>query len=178
MTGSARLQIDLPEGWQPVELDPTVPSEQVMRLGSAGGFTAAVATAAREVATWLGERGAGIALFRPADEMVPVSICGGLFIRDALPISGDVLFAALDAEGEPVALGDLDGVPVVAHIRRDDESAPLPMLRVSYFLCAPGTCIVVIFVAPESIDEKCVVHEVAKIISAARVVHSDEGCPE
>jgi hypothetical protein len=36
---------------------------------------------------------------------------------------------------------------------------------------------VIIFVAPQIGAPKWIVDEVAKIVSAARVVHSDGGCP-
>jgi hypothetical protein len=117
-------------------------------------------------------------LLRPGDEALPVAICGGVFLLDVL-IAGDVLYAALDADGEAVAFGDLDGTPIVAHLRRETagDLRNMSNLLLTYFICAPGGCAVITFMAPEFADVRGVVAEVARVISAVRVVHSGAGCP-
>ncbi len=178
MTGSARLDVELPDGWYCVDLP--VPPDRREETFPASGAAA--------FADWLHDQGAGLALIRPGDAAVPAAICGGVFVVDRLPVAGDMLFAVLDAEGEAVALGDLDGIPIVSHVRREpaDDVRPGPMLHITYFVCAPSMCVVMTFGAPEGSTtfgaperngSKCVVDEVAKIVSAARVVHSGGGCP-
>lgn len=155
MTPPCRLEVELPDGWccfEPTETD--------------------------ALSSWLLSRGAVLALLRPGDEVLPAAICGGLFLLD-LPVAGDVLYSALDADGHAVALGDLDGIPVVAQLRREPlgDSLPVSTLLVTYFICAPSGCAVIAFMAPESGDVTRIVSEVAKVISAVRVVQSAAGCP-
>jgi len=194
--GVARLDIDLPDGWWCLDLNEAALADQVARLYEALREAGAPAAEQSAVvfANWLRGEGASIALLRPGNNTLATAICGGVFVLDPLPVPGDVLFAALDAEGEAVALGDLEGVPIVSHIRWTpaDDLAHSPMLQVSYFICAPSKCIVITFVALktaataataataetlESHGVKSVVAEVARVVSAARVVHSDSGCP-
>lgn len=150
-----RLEVELPDGWRCLEL-----------------------TEPDALSTWLVSRGATLALLRPGHDGLPAAICGGLFLLD-LPVAGEVLYSALDAEGQAVALGDLDGIPVVAQLRREPAGDPLsvPTLLVTYFICAPSGCAVIAFMAPESGDVTRIVCEVAKVISAVRVVQSAAGCP-
>ncbi|HZE48643.1 MAG TPA: hypothetical protein VE074_03715 [Jatrophihabitantaceae bacterium] len=183
----ARLSVDLPDGWWCLDLNESALSDQVARLYGALREAGRPATAAAEqnaiaLANWLHGEGASIALLRPGNDALATAICGGVFVRDPLPVAGDVLFAALDADGEAVALGDLDGIPIVSHVRRTpaDDPPHSPMLHVSYFICAPSMCIVITFVVAETSEihgVKGVVAEVARVVSGARVVHSDSGCP-
>lgn len=156
MTLPSRIDVELPEGWRCLELTEPVDA----------------------LSTWLVARGASLALLRPGDEALPVAICGGVFLLDVL-IAGDVLYAALDADGEAVAFGDLDGTPIVAHVRREAAAdlRNMSTLLVTYFICAPSGCAVITFMAPEFPDVRGVLAEVAKVISAVRVVHSGGGCP-
>ena len=110
---------------------------------------------------------------------MPAAICGGVFLLDDLAIDGDALYVAFEEDGEPVALGDLDGIPIISHVRRapPDEVIPVASINITYFICAPSMCIVITFLAPEIGGVQCIVDEVAKIVSAVRVVHSDGGCP-
>jgi hypothetical protein len=183
---AARLTVDLPDGWWCLDLNEAALSDQVARLyralREAGVPASSVAEqSAVAFANWLHGEGASIALLRPGNDALATAICGGVFVLDALAVPGDVLFAALDAEGEPVAIGDLDGVPIVSHIRWTpaDDLSHSPMLHVSYFICAPSMCIVITFVAAATAETsgihgvKGVVAEVARVVSAARVVHSD-----
>lgn len=151
-----RVNVDLPDGWRCREL--AEPSDAL--------------------STWLASRGARLALLRPGDEVLPVAICGGVFLLE-VPIAGNALYSAFDADGQAVALGDLAGIPIVAHLRHEPagDSRPVPTLLVTYFLCAPSGCAVIAFIAPEFGDVRRVVGEVAKVISAVRVVHSAAGCP-
>ena len=155
MMPPCRLEVELPDGWRCLEL-----------------------TEPDAVSTWLRSRGATLALLRPGDEVLPAAICGGLFLLD-LPVTGDVLYSALEADGQAVALGDLDGIPIVAQLRREPagDSLPVPTLLVTYFICAPTGCVVIAFMAPESGEVTRIVGEVAKVISAVRVVQSAAGCP-
>lgn len=156
MTSPFRVEVELPEGWRCREL----------------------ADASDELSTWLVSRGARLALLRPGDEVLPVAICGGVFLLD-VPVAGDVLYSALDADGQAVALGDLAGIPLVAHLRHEpaDDSQTVPTVVVTYFLCAASGCVVIAFMAPEFGNVRGVVGEVARVISALRVVHSAAGCP-
>lgn len=162
-----RLDIELPDGWRWVVLPPGADVDERFGPGAA------------ELAGWLHEQGAAAGLLRAGDEAVPAAICGGVFLFDQLSVDGNALYVALEEDGEPVALGDLDGIPIISHVRRAprDDAMPLPMLHISYLLCPPGICVVITFVAPDCDDRRSVVNEVAKIVSAARVVHSDGGCP-
>jgi hypothetical protein len=155
MTPPCRLEVELPDGWCCFELAET-----------------------DALSTWLLARGATLALLRPGDEVLPAAICGSVFALD-LPVAGDVLYAALDADGQAVALGALDGIPVVAQLRREPpgDSLRVSRLLVSYFICAPSGCAVIAFMAPESGEVTRIVSEVAKVISAVRVVQSATGCP-
>jgi hypothetical protein len=172
----ARLDVDLPDGWWCLDLAAASLSDDVAALTEESARPDLVPSTMAS-ATWLRNQGASVALFRPGNDAVPAAICGGVIVVDTVP--GPELYAALDAEGEPVALGDLDGIPIISHVRRehDDHALPSPMLQITYFICAPSRCIVVIFVAPGFGYVKCVVDEVASVVSAARVVHSDGGCP-
>jgi hypothetical protein len=146
-----RVEVELPDGWRCFE-----PTE-----------------APDALSTWLVARGAKLALLRAGDEALPAAICGGVFLLDE-PVAGDVLYSTLDATGQAVALGDLDGIPIIAHLRREPGggSRPLSTLLVTYFICAPTRCAVIAFLAPEFGDVKRVVAEVARLISAVRVVQS------
>lgn len=159
MTLPSQLSVELPDGWRCQELT-------------------ALTVAPDAFSTWLADRGASLALLRPADEALPVAICGGVFVLD-VPVPGDVLYSALAAHGEAVALGDPDGIPLVAHLRRDppDNSRPVATLIFTYFICATSGCVVITFVAPQLGEANRVVREVAEVISAVRVVHSTAGCP-
>jgi hypothetical protein len=156
LTLPSRLDVELPDGWCCVEL--SEPPDAF--------------------STWLASRGARLALLRPGNEALPAAICGGVFLLD-MPVAGEVLYAALDADGQAVALGELDGIPIVAHLRREPvaDSGQMAMLLVTYFICAPSRCAVIAFMAPEFGDIPRVVGEVAKVISAVRVVQSAVGCP-
>lgn len=156
MTLASRLSVELPDGWQCLDL--TVSSD---------AFSARLA-----------ECGASLALLRPGDEALPVAICGAVFLLDA-PVTGDVLYSALAADGEAVALGDLGGIPIVAHLRRDppDESRSVATVLITYFICATNRCVVLTFLAPEFGHLTRVIGEVATVISAVRVVQSTAGCP-
>jgi hypothetical protein len=167
VTGPVRLDVELPEGWCCFDL--AVPSDQLTELLDHQYL--------RAFAQWLRDNGASIALMRQGDEVVPGAICGGVFVLDRMPVDGAVLFALLDADGEPVALGDLGGLPIVAHIRRESTDGPVAVLHVTYFICAPGMCVVIAFGGREIGGVRGVVEEVAKIVSAARVVHCEGGCP-
>jgi hypothetical protein len=165
--GTPRLDVELPRGWHSFDLP--VRSDQLEELFD--GYL-------RAFAHWLHDKGASIGLVRPGDEAVPGAICGGVFVLERMPVDGAVLFAALDADGEPVAIGDLDGIPIVSHIRREPvDGVPFAVLHITYFICAPGMCIVMAFGGSEIGGVRGVVEEVAKIVSAARVVHSGSGCP-
>lgn len=177
------IDFDLPDGWWCLDLDDPQLAE---RLGErfyslrAGGRKITSESERRVAAELreLVERGAGIALLHPADDTWPAAICGGVFVG-SIDVDGAELFRTLDDEGEPVALGDLSGIPIVSHIRREpvDHRRPSPILHITYFICAPGMCIVIKFVAPEIVAANCIVNDVATVISAARVVLSDQGCP-
>jgi hypothetical protein len=167
MSTAMRLEVELPEGWRGVDLP---------AAADADGWSA---PAVAKLAARLQERGAVVALLRTGDEAVPTAICGGVFLLDELAIDGDALYVALEEDGEPVALGDLDGIPIISHVRRApaDDVTPAATVNITYFICAPSMCIVITFVAVDCGDRKGIVGEVAKIVSAARVVHSDSGCP-
>lgn len=167
MTGTARLDVELPEGWCCFDL--AVRSDQLTELLDNEYLPTYV--------HWLQDNGASIALMRPGDEAVPGAICGGVFVLDGMPVDGAVLFAALDADGEPVALGDLGGVPIVSHIRRESTDGPVAVLHITYFICLAGMCVVMTFGGRQMGGVRGVVEEVAKIVSAARVVHCEGGCP-
>lgn len=162
-----RLEVELPDGWRGVDL-PAAPDID-------GWSGPGVAKLVGE----LHERGAVVALLRAGDAAVPAAICGGVFLLDELAVDGDALYVALEDDGEPVALGDLDGIPIISHVRRapPDDVMPAATVNITYFICAPSMCIVITFLAPEIGGAKVIVDEVAKIVSAARVVHSDGGCP-
>jgi hypothetical protein len=175
-----RIRIELPDGWLCLDLESAQPDQlRAAVVASGGPSTPDAEQSVLGVARWLREQGASTALLRPGDDVLSAAICGGLFVLDALPIEGDALYAALDAEGEPVALGSIEGIPIISHVYPEppNDELPTPTLRVTYFICAPSMCIVIIFVAVDCGDRKTVVDEVAKIVSAARVVHSDAGCP-
>lgn len=164
---TARLDVELPDRWRCTELPATADID-----GWSGPEAAALTR-------WLHERGAVAALLRPGDDAVPAAICGGVFLLDDLAIDGDALYVALEEDGEPVALGDLDGIPIISHVRRapPDDVMRAATVNITYFICASSMCIVITFLAPEIGGAKCIVDEVAKIVSAVRVVHSDGGCP-
>jgi hypothetical protein len=156
VTLPCRVEVELPPDWRCFELtDPSDP-----------------------LSTWLVSRGARVALLRPGDEVLPMAICGGVFLLD-VGVAADVFYSALDADGHAVALGEVDGVPIVAHLCRERAggSRPMSTMLVTYFICAPGGCAVIAFVAPEFGDLRRLVGEAAKVISGVRVVHSAAGCP-
>ena len=183
-TEQPRLDVDLPDGWWCLDLTEPVRPDQVAALFDDGRRPGPnlepspnVEQGALATANWLRGQGARIALLRPGNDRLAEAICGGVFVIDAMPAAQ--LYAALDEQGEAVALGDLDGIPIISHVRRApvDASVPTPAVHISYFICALRMCIVITFAAPEIRDVKGVVREVAKIVSAARVVHSGSGCP-
>jgi hypothetical protein len=174
------IDFDLPDGWWCLDLDDPKLTERFDAL-RADGRTITPESERRAAAELRGlaERGTTIALLRPADDERPVAVCGGVFVGAGLDVDGVELFRTLDDDGEPVAIGDLGGIPIVSHIRRErvDHHQPAPILQITYFICPPGMCIVVIFVASEIVAANCIVNDVATVMSAARVVHSDDGCP-
>jgi len=176
----AGIDFELPDGWWCLDLhDPQLPERfDSLRVGERVITPESEQRALAQLRE-LAERGASIALLRPADDVRPVAVCGGVFLRGGIDVDGVELYEALELDGEPVALGDLGGIPIVSHIRREpvDDRRSLPILHITYFICAPRMCIVVKFVAPEIVSTNCVVNDVANVISAVRVVHSDDGCP-
>lgn len=171
---AARLDFTLPAGWWCLELIDGL--DLADQLGSPGA-TAEITRSALDSARWLRDQGASIALLRPGTPQQPAALCGGVFVTE--PTAGVEAYQALDAAGEAVALGDLGGIPIISHIRpvAVDHESTGSAVQISYLICPPSMCIVIIFVARECGDRKGVVDEVAKIVSAVRVVHSDAGCP-
>lgn len=173
-TVPARLDFDLPGGWWCLDLVAgTDMPDQIRSLGLA----ADVERGALGTAAWLRDQGAGIALLRPGSPDGPSAICGGVFIAEAT--AGTELYETLDAAGEAVALGDLHGIPIISHISWSpgDDQTSRSTMHVSYLICPPSMCIVITFVALDCDDRKHILAELAKIVSAVRVVHSDAGCP-
>jgi hypothetical protein len=178
-----RLQVDLPESWWCVDLGGDLGEAAAPAVPSGGGPATGPAVrgdierGALSYAAWLRDQGARVALLRPADDAVPAAICGGVFLLD--PVPDYELYAALELDGDAVVLGDLAGLPVISHVRHESDglASPLPVWHLTYFVCAPSLCVVIVFVAPATGSERRVVRELAQIVSTARVVHSDGGCP-
>jgi hypothetical protein len=185
--GAARLatgvEFDLPAGWWCLDLTQLAAAQrlgELLRL--LRGSDRRPPDANRHTlayVSWLRDQGASIALVRPGDECAGPAICGGVFVERPLPVSGADLYAQLDACGEAVALGDLGGIPVVSHIGRGraDDVTALDMVQITYLLCAAGACVVLSFYAAEGAGVERVVGEVARVVSAAQLVHSAAGCP-
>lgn len=177
------VEFDLPAGWWCLDLTrPAVAQRLAELLRELRGLGMRVPDADRHTLAyvgWLRDQGASIALVRPGDECAGPAICGGVFVERPLPVSGADLYTQLDAGGEAVALGDLGGIPVVSHVgrRRADDVAALDMVQITYLLCATGACVVLSFHAAEGAGVERVVCEVARVVSAAQLVHSAAGCP-
>lgn len=166
------LKFDLPDGWWCLDvrgprvaerldqllcdaLDPNVPAQAREQVH---------ASVARLVA-----QGAHCLLLRPGRD---VAVTGGVFALPPLGVAGADLYRALDERGEAVALGDLDGVPIVSMVRRvpPRRAGVIAILQINYLVCATGGSVLLTFAAADEVEPGHVIREVARIVSAARVV--------
>ncbi len=152
------VEFELPDGWVRLAWD---------RPHRVGGQLAATGTAPH------------LLVRLPDDREGPGSpaILGVLLVRAPLPVGPDDLRALLDAQGESVAQADLDGVPLLAIVRREPATAqhPLPTVLVTYLLACAGATLLLVFEAVPVPSERAVVREIARVVSAARIVRDCAG---
>ncbi len=99
-------------------------------------------------------------------------ITAGIFALPPFRFAAADLYRALDERGEAVALGDLDDVPVVSIVRRmpPGRGGAIAILQITYLVCADGGSVLLTFAAADEVEPGRVIREVARIVSAARVV--------
>jgi hypothetical protein len=173
------LAFDLPDGW--ICLDLRMPGlagrvDQVLHVVLDGGVSRdpLVEQGIRDLVDRLVADGAHCLLMRPAVDGARVAITGGVFVSAPLRVSGAELYRTLDERGQPVALGDIDGMPIVSLVcpAPVPASRPVPGLQIVYLVCGDAATVLLSFAAAEASDPKCIVDEVARVLSRARVVRS------
>jgi hypothetical protein len=176
-TGPTGLAFDLPAGWCCFDLREPALDDRVDDLLSElpGGVVAdppGGEPGIRDVIARLVSDGADCLVLRPAVDGSDVAIAGGVFVSAPLRVSGAHLYHLLDERGEAVALGDLDGLPIVSLVRPVAAAAAsaLVSLQVVYLICGDRATILLSFAAADRFDPRRVVGEVARVVSGARVV--------
>jgi hypothetical protein len=175
--GPTGVAFDLPAGWCCLDLREPALGDRVDHLlsGLPGVVVADPSSATpgiRDLVARLVADGADCLLLRPAVDGSDVAIAGGVFVSAPLRVSGALLYQLLDEGGEAVALGDLDGLPIVALVRPIAAAAPgaLASVEVSYLICGDAATVLLSFAAADRFDPRRVVGEVARVVSGARVV--------
>jgi hypothetical protein len=172
---AAGLEFELPDGWWSLDVRPPRLADRLDELLSdaLGPATSAdVRDRVRASVARLAADGAHCLLLRPALGATDVAVTGGVFTLPPFGLDGADLYSALDERGEAVALGDLDGVPIVSMVRRVPAggASEIAILQIIYLVCAGGGSVMLTFAAADEIQPGRVVREVARVVSAARVV--------
>jgi len=168
------LTFDLPDGWWCLDVrGPRVADrvDQLLRDALDPDVPAEIRERVRGSVTRLAAQGAHCLLLRPGGAE-GVAVTAGVFALPPVRVAGEDLYRALDERGEPVALGDLDGVPIVSMVRRlpPGPASAIAILQITYLVCADGGSVLLTFAAADEVEPGRVIHEVARIVSAARVV--------
>jgi hypothetical protein len=168
------LAFDLPDGWWCLDVrGPRVADrlDQLLRDALDPNVPAEVRERVRASVTRLAAEGAHCLLLRPGGAN-DVAVTGGVFALPPFRVAGEDLYRALDERGEAVALGDLDGVPIVSIVRRmpPGRAGAIAILQITYLVCADGGSVLLTFAASDEVEPGRVIGEVARIVSAARVV--------
>jgi hypothetical protein len=168
---AAGLAVDLPPGWWCVQPGDSDRVDELCRV-ALGGADPRIAPAVRAAAAQLRSAGAGCMLLRPALDGDGVPITGGVFVGPPFHPSGAALHAVLEQQGEAAALANLEDVPVVSVIRRVPvpEAHTLPLVQVTYLVCADVAGVVLAFSAGGQVEPSRLVGELAQVVSRARVV--------
>jgi len=166
------LAFDLPDGWWRLDVrGPRVADrvDQLLRDALDANVLGDARERERSSVTRLAAQGAHCLLLRPGGD---VPITAGVFALPPFRVAGADLYRALDERGEAVALGDLDGVPVVSMVRRmpPGRVGAIAILQITYLVCADGGSVLLTFAAADEVEPGRVIREVARIVSAARVV--------
>ncbi len=177
-TEAGGLEFELPERWTCLDLRAPQLADridqllQVVREGIAS-CTPADEQSIRDLVATLVASGAHCLLLRPATDAADCAISGGVFVSAPISVPAHELHRILDERGEAVALGDLDGLPIISLVGpvRSAEGAPMPVgVQVAYLICAEGASVMLSFTATGGVDRKRLVGEVAAVVSRARVV--------
>jgi hypothetical protein len=166
------LAFDLPDGWWRLDVrGPRVADrvDQLLRDALDANVSGDARERVRSSVERLAAQGAHCLLLRPGGD---VPITAGVFALPPCRFAGADLYRALDERGEAVALGDLDGVPVVSIVRRmpPGRAGAIAILQITYLVCADGGSVLLTFAAADEVEPGRVIREVARIVSAARVV--------
>jgi len=166
------LAFDLPDGWWRLDVrGPRVADrvDQLLRDALDANVSGDARERVRSSVERLAAQGAHCLLLRPGGD---VPITAGVFALPPFRFAGADLYRALDERGEAVALGDLDGVPVVSIVRRmpPGRAGAIAILQITYLVCADGGSVLLTFAAADEVEPGRVIREVARIVSAARVV--------
>ena len=171
------LAFDLPDGWICLDLQaPELPArvDRLLHVVLEGivSNTPAAQQCVRDLVARLVADGADCLLMCPAVDGMDVAITGGVFVCAPLRVSGTDLYRTLDDRGDAVALGEIDGLPIVSLVRPSAASAPgqISSVQVVYLICGGGATVVLSFAAADHFDPRRVVDEVARLVSGARVV--------
>jgi hypothetical protein len=171
------IELDLPDGWWSLDVRPPRLAHRLDRL-LGDVLDASVSARERErvraSVVRLAAEGARCLLLRPAVDATDVAVTAGVFALPALRVDGADLYRALDERGEAVALGDLDGVPIVSTVRRvpagDMSAVAIGILQISYLVCAEKGGVLLTFAAADAVEPGRLVRDVARVVSAARVL--------
>ena len=174
-TEGTGLAFELPDGWWSLDVrGPRLADrlDQLLRDALAPNMSAEARERVRASVTRLAAQGAHCLLLRPAAGADGVAVTAGVFALPPFRVPGADLYRALDARGEAVALGDLDGVPIVSMVRRvpPGRAGAIAILQITYLVCAGGGSVLLTFAAADEVEPGRVIREVARIVSAARVV--------
>ncbi len=169
---TAGLAFELPDGWWCLDVrGPRVADrlDQLLRDALDPNVSGDARERVRSSVARLAAQGAQCLLLRPGGD---VPITAGVFALPPFHVAGADLYRALDERGEAVALGDLDGVPVVSLVRRmpPGRVGTIAILQITYLVCADGGSVLLTFAAADEVEPGRVIREVARIVSAARVV--------
>ncbi len=172
------LEFELPDGWTCVDLRaPHLADriDQLLRvvLDGIASRTPADEQSIRDLVATLVAGGAHCLLLRPATDAADCAISGGVFVSAPISVPAQELHRILDERGEAVALGDLDGLPIISLVGPAWSAEGVPLaagVQVAYVICADDASVMLSFTAAGGFDRKRLIGEVAAVLSRARVV--------
>lgn len=162
------LELDLPTGWLRVSSG----DELIDAIDAIGAVCAGLLERLGPALTTV-MRAADAVLARsaPMHEDPPIAVVGAVVVLDPAPVDLADLADSLDIEGIGAAIGDLDGVPLLASAARAPGRAGAPgVLTIAYQVSCPAANVVLVFCAVETAPATRITAEIARVISSARIV--------
>jgi hypothetical protein len=166
--GAEAIEVVLPDPWLLVDLTPGAGVDMIAGLArrfgaKTGDWTPDGRAEITDALTAVAAAGAVCLLVRPATGSgwaVPVVGCFRL-LPCVAGTAEQVARAASDYPEASSAIGYLDGLPVVATVRRRVRT-----LEVRYVVLCPAVTVTVEFSAPLTVDVHRIVNEAARVISS------------